>query len=113
MARKIYLKGGIGIGGFRKIYGCTKNNGASKSHFSKSSGAIARSVLKNLEKLGFVEHDANGYVFLDPIFKTYKLTPSIEEEKSPTKDKETSIKLPDLWLLTKSNIYESIPIKVI
>lgn len=63
MVRKIYLRGGIGVGGFRKIYGGAKDNGTRRSHFTKSSGSIARSILKNLEKAGFVTQDQRGYAF--------------------------------------------------
>ncbi|KAH8975310.1 hypothetical protein BDL97_01G149700 [Sphagnum fallax] len=48
MARKIYLRQGIGVGVFRKIYGGRKSNGVRPSHFVKSSGSIARDCLKQL-----------------------------------------------------------------
>ncbi|EFJ08602.1 hypothetical protein SELMODRAFT_153225 [Selaginella moellendorffii] len=60
MARKIYLRGGIGVGAFKKIYGGSKRNGARPSHFCKSSGAIARHVLKQLEKIDIIEKEPKG-----------------------------------------------------
>jgi len=60
MARKIYLRGGIGVGAFRKIYGGRKSNGVRPSHFAKSSGSIARDVLKQLESIDIVEKEPKG-----------------------------------------------------
>jgi small subunit ribosomal protein S19e len=60
MARKIYLRGGIGVGAFRKIYGGRKSNGVRPSHFAKSSGSIARDVLKQLEAIDILEKDVKG-----------------------------------------------------
>lgn len=60
MARKIYLRGGIGVGAFKKIYGGRKSNGVRPSHFAKSSGSIARHCLKQLEALNIVEKDPKG-----------------------------------------------------
>ncbi|KAJ6793352.1 40S ribosomal protein S19-like [Iris pallida] len=45
MARKIYLRQGIGVGSFQKIYGGRKKNGSRPPHFCKSSGAVARNIL--------------------------------------------------------------------
>jgi ribosomal protein S19E (S16A) len=60
MARKIYLRQGIGVGAFRKIYGGRKSNGVRPSHFARSSGSIARDCLKQLERLDIVEKDPKG-----------------------------------------------------
>ena len=49
MARKIYLRGGLGVGAFRRIYGGSKRNGSRPLHFCKSSGGIARHILQQLE----------------------------------------------------------------
>ncbi|CAL9122928.1 unnamed protein product [Musa textilis] len=51
MARKIYLRQGIGVGGFQKIYGGRKRNGSCPPHFCKSSGAVARHILQQLERM--------------------------------------------------------------
>ncbi|EPS67719.1 hypothetical protein M569_07057, partial [Genlisea aurea] len=60
MARKIYLRGGLGVGSFRRIYGGRKNNGSRPSHFGKSSGAIARHILQQLQNISIVEVDPRG-----------------------------------------------------
>eukprot|EP00897_Mesotaenium_endlicherianum_P002019 jgi/Mesen1/1845/ME000143S00896 len=60
MARKIYLRGGLGIGAFKRIYGGSKNNGSRPSHFTRSSGSIARHVLQQLEAIRIVEKDVRG-----------------------------------------------------
>ncbi|THU46776.1 hypothetical protein C4D60_Mb09t08450 [Musa balbisiana] len=60
MARKIYLRQGIGVGGFQKIYGGRKRNGSRPPHFCKSSGAIARHILQQLERMNIIEIDPKG-----------------------------------------------------
>ncbi|KAH7436017.1 hypothetical protein KP509_06G089600 [Ceratopteris richardii] len=54
------VHGGIGVDAFRKIYGGRKSNGTHPSHFGKSSGAITREVLKQLQKIAIVEKDPRG-----------------------------------------------------
>lgn len=60
MVRKIYIRGGIGVGAFRKVYGGQNRRGAMTNVFSKGSGAIARYILKQLEEMSMVEQDENG-----------------------------------------------------
>ncbi|RVX02595.1 40S ribosomal protein S19-1 [Vitis vinifera] len=60
MARKIYLRQGLGVGGFRRIYGGSKRNGSRPPHFCKSSGSIARHILQQLEKMNIIENDPRG-----------------------------------------------------
>ncbi|KNA16999.1 hypothetical protein SOVF_083970 [Spinacia oleracea] len=60
MARKVYLRGGLGVGGFRRIYGGSKRNGSRPPHFCKSSGAVARHILQQLEQVKIVEIDPKG-----------------------------------------------------
>uniref|UniRef100_A0A2P2KYQ7 40S ribosomal protein S19-3 n=1 Tax=Rhizophora mucronata TaxID=61149 RepID=A0A2P2KYQ7_RHIMU len=60
MARKIYLRAGLGVGGFQRIYGGNKRNGSRPRHFCKSSGAIARHILQQLQETGIIEIDAKG-----------------------------------------------------
>ncbi|CAL9041179.1 unnamed protein product, partial [Musa banksii] len=62
MARKIYLRQGIGVGGFQKIYGGRKRNGSRPPHFCKSSGAIARHILQQLERMNIIEIEPKGNV---------------------------------------------------
>ncbi|KAL2906170.1 40S ribosomal protein S19-2 [Bienertia sinuspersici] len=60
MARKIYLRGGLGVGAFRRIYGGSKRNGSRPPHFGKSSVSFARQILQQLEKMKIVEIDPRG-----------------------------------------------------
>mmetsp|Transcript_119526 Transcript_119526/g.385901 ORF Transcript_119526/g.385901 Transcript_119526/m.385901 type:complete len:159 (+) Transcript_119526:77-553(+) len=60
MVRKIYIRGGIGVGAFRKVYGCQKRRGTCTNTKSKSSGKIARYILQQLEEMGLIEQDENG-----------------------------------------------------
>merc|ERR1712060_863779 len=60
MVRKIYIRKGIGVGGFRKIYGSQQRRGTCTNTFSKSSGKIARYILQQLEEMGLVEQDEEG-----------------------------------------------------
>ncbi|RHN65612.1 putative ribosomal protein S19e [Medicago truncatula] len=46
IARKIYLRGGLGVGAFQRIYGGSQRNGSRPPHFCKSSGSIARHILQ-------------------------------------------------------------------
>jgi small subunit ribosomal protein S19e len=55
IARKVYLRNGVGIGALRTIYGGRKSRGTRPHHHGEGSGAIARACLKQLEKLGVVE----------------------------------------------------------
>nr|GMD49865.1 40S ribosomal protein S19-1 [Ipomoea batatas] len=60
MARKIYLRGGLGVGAFQRIYGSNKRNGSCPRHFCKSSGAIARHILQQLQTMSIIEVDPRG-----------------------------------------------------
>ncbi|RLN40553.1 hypothetical protein C2845_PM01G18300 [Panicum miliaceum] len=60
IARKIYLRQGIGVGGFQKIYGGRQRNGSRPPHFCKSSGAISRNILQQLQKMGIIDVDPKG-----------------------------------------------------
>merc|ERR1712183_999081 len=60
MVRKIYIRGGTGVGGFRKVYGGQKRRGTMTNTFAKGSGKIARYCLQQLEEMGLVEQDENG-----------------------------------------------------
>ncbi|KAL1319282.1 hypothetical protein AAHE18_15G267100 [Arachis hypogaea] len=60
MARKIYLRGGVGVGAFKRIYGGSQRNGSCPPHFCESSGAIARHILQPLESMTVIEVDPKG-----------------------------------------------------
>merc|ERR1712113_536835 len=60
MVRKIYIRAGMGVGAFRKVYGGQKRRGVCTNVFAKGSGKIARYCLQQLEEMGLVEQDENG-----------------------------------------------------
>ncbi|KAK7836511.1 40s ribosomal protein s19-1, partial [Quercus suber] len=55
MARKIYLRGGLGVGAFRRIYGGSKRNGSRPPISVK-----AVDLLLQLETMKIVEVDSKG-----------------------------------------------------
>eukprot|EP00439_Symbiodinium_sp_Y106_P069964 s736_g12.t1 len=60
MVRKIYIRKGMGVGAFKKVYGGQKRRGTCTNVFTKSSGKIARYILQQLEEMGLVEMDENS-----------------------------------------------------
>merc|ERR1712007_42792 len=54
IARKVYLRGGIGVGAFTKVYGGRYRNGTLKRHFAKGARGVNRHILKALEEMGIV-----------------------------------------------------------
>ncbi|KAF5468252.1 hypothetical protein F2P56_012418 [Juglans regia] len=60
MARKIYLRGDLGVGSFQRIYGGSKRNGSHPPHFCKSSGVVARHILQLLQKMNIIDVDPKG-----------------------------------------------------
>lgn len=60
IARKIYIRGGIGTGEFRKIYGGRQRRGMKPSRSSKASGGLIRNAMQQLERLGVIEKDPRG-----------------------------------------------------
>jgi len=60
LARRVYCRQGTGVGSFSKVYGGTKNNGSSPSHFKRASRSVIRHGLQQLEKIGVIEKDPRG-----------------------------------------------------
>merc|ERR1712187_180280 len=48
MVRKIYIRGGTGVGGFAKVYGKQQRRGVCTNTFSKGSEKICRYILQQL-----------------------------------------------------------------
>lgn len=69
IARRIYLRGGTGVGALKKVFGGRKMRGTRHEIFSKGSGSIARHALKQLELLKIIEKvpDGKGCVQLPPL----------------------------------------------
>lgn len=53
--RKVYLHGPLGINDLRKVYGGGKASGYGARNHRYAGGAIIRTAIQGLEKLGYVE----------------------------------------------------------
>ena len=60
VARHIYLRKGVGVGGLKKNYGGRKSRGNRPNHHGDGSGSIARKVMQALEKIKVLEKDEAG-----------------------------------------------------
>lgn len=60
IVRKIYIRGGSGVGGFAKVYGGKFRRGTQTNSWCRGSRKIIRYVLLQLEDMGLVEQDENG-----------------------------------------------------
>lgn len=60
IARKVYLRPGVGVGMLQKWYGGSYRRGARTEHFRKASAGVIRSVLIQLEDMRVVEKLPNG-----------------------------------------------------
>nr|ABW23209.1 ribosomal protein rps19 [Eurythoe complanata] len=60
VARHLYMRSPVGVGALTKVYGGRQRNGTCPSHFSRSTGSVARKVLQSLEAIKMVEKDPNG-----------------------------------------------------
>ena len=60
IARKVYLRPGVGVGQLRKWYGGNYRKGCRTEHFRKANSGIIRSVLIQLEGMKVTEGCDNG-----------------------------------------------------
>ena len=60
IARKVYLRPGLGVGQLRKWYGGTDKRGVRTEHFRKANAGVIRSVLIQLQEMKVVEQCENG-----------------------------------------------------
>lgn len=60
VARKVYMRNGLGIGAMRRMFGGRSKTGRSRRHFDVAIGGVIRHVLHDLEKLGIVEKHPDG-----------------------------------------------------
>ncbi len=91
--RKVYLKGPIGVAKLKHLYGGKKNRGHKPEEFREGSGNIARKILQQLEKAGYLKQEAKG------VHKGRVLTPAgkkvlqkAAEDLSSLKVKEAAVK---------------------
>ena len=57
---RVYLRGGIGVGAFKRIFGGRMHRGTCPERFATGSGSIARHILKELETLKIIEKVPNS-----------------------------------------------------
>jgi small subunit ribosomal protein S19e len=57
VARYVYIRGGCGVGSFRKVYGSQQRRGVCTEHYRKGSGKIVRYCMQQLEEMGIMEID--------------------------------------------------------
>ena len=55
VARRIYIRGGQGVGTLRTAYGGSQRRGAAPNRFRRASGSIIRHVLQQLKDLGIID----------------------------------------------------------
>lgn len=55
IARKVYIRGDVGVGAFQKMYGGRSAKGSGRKHYAKASRGINRNVLLQLEGLSLVK----------------------------------------------------------
>ncbi|MGD2249318.1 MAG: 30S ribosomal protein S19e [Candidatus Methanofastidiosia archaeon] len=86
LLRRLYIDGPVGVERLRRYYGGKKNRGHKPEKYRKASGAIIRSVLKQLETIGYVEITPkgrqltpNGVSYLDRLAYEVKLAAGREE----------------------------------
>jgi small subunit ribosomal protein S19e len=53
--KRIYLEGPVGVQRLRTCYGGRKNRGHKPEEFRRASGKVIRTILKELDTLGFTE----------------------------------------------------------
>jgi|EP01083_Nonionella_stella_P041641 small subunit ribosomal protein S19e len=60
IARKVYLRPGLGVGQLRKWYGGSYRNGVRHQHFVRANAGVIRSVLIQLENMKVTEPTEKG-----------------------------------------------------
>lgn len=77
---KIYKKGSMGVNRLRREYGDRKDRGHKPDHSRPASGKIIRTILQQLEEIGFLEMEEgvgrkitpDGRSFMDDIARKVK-----------------------------------------
>lgn len=70
LLRRVYIDGPVGVISLRTFYGGKKDRGVRPEKFRKSSGAIIRGALHQLEDAGYVEKVEGGRI-VTPAGRSY------------------------------------------
>jgi small subunit ribosomal protein S19e len=57
IARQVYLHPGTSVAELRNRYGSKKHYGSAPCHFCKCSGKVVRTILTQLEGIGWIKKD--------------------------------------------------------
>ena len=60
LARKIYLRGGTGVGAFTKVYGGSSHKTVRTPHFHKACGGLIRHIMQQLGEIDIVAKKADS-----------------------------------------------------
>jgi hypothetical protein len=60
IARRVYVKGGVGVGWLSRAYGANSKNGVRANHKKVAATGVIRSCIQSLEKLNVLEQSKNG-----------------------------------------------------
>ncbi|EGD72216.1 40S ribosomal protein S19 [Salpingoeca rosetta] len=67
IARHIYIRGGVGIGALRKVYGGSARRGTRPNHFKRGSGSVARKCVQALESVRVLAELESGGRVITPV----------------------------------------------
>lgn len=54
IARRVYLRGGVGVGEFSRLYGSLKSNGSRRPHYSAASRGLIRKIMQQLAEVDII-----------------------------------------------------------
>eukprot|EP01083_Nonionella_stella_P024061 66564_1 len=60
LARKVYIRGQIGVGALAKVYGSRSRKGDGRKHFRKGARGLNRNIMIQLEKAKILKKGNNG-----------------------------------------------------
>ncbi|CEF67682.1 40S ribosomal protein S19 [Strongyloides ratti] len=60
LARRLYLKPGVGVGALKRSFGGNKRRGVKPRHFQTAAGGNIRKALQALETINWVEKSTTG-----------------------------------------------------
>ena len=60
IARRVYVKGGVGVGWLARAYGGNSNKGVRRNHHVNAASGVIRSCIQSLESMKVLEQGKNG-----------------------------------------------------